>query len=85
MFNWIVTHSLHNRLFVLAVAALGVALLAQAKIGGQTGDILGASQQMAHLAALSAAAALLATTRETRPMRCASSAAGGRCLGIRYA
>ncbi len=43
-----------------AVAALGVALLAQAKIGGQTGDILGASQQMAHLAALSAAAALLA-------------------------
>ncbi|PJF08310.1 adenosylcobinamide-GDP ribazoletransferase [Pseudorhodobacter sp. MZDSW-24AT] len=42
-----------------ALAALAVALIARAKIGGQTGDILGASQQMAHLAALSMAAALL--------------------------
>ncbi|MFN3721787.1 MAG: adenosylcobinamide-GDP ribazoletransferase [Paracoccaceae bacterium] len=38
-------------------AALAVALLAQTRIGGQTGDILGASQQMAWLAALSLAAA----------------------------
>ena len=43
-----------------ALAALGVALLARARIGGQTGDILGAAQQMAELAALVAACALLA-------------------------
>ena len=43
-----------------ASAAGAVALLAQARIGGQTGDILGASQQMANLAALSAAVAWLA-------------------------
>ena len=42
------------------VAALAVALLARARIGGQTGDILGASQQMASLAALAVAAAWLA-------------------------
>ncbi|RGP36673.1 adenosylcobinamide-GDP ribazoletransferase [Pseudotabrizicola alkalilacus] len=42
-----------------AAAGLAVALLARARIGGQTGDILGASQQMAWLAALSAAAAML--------------------------
>ncbi|MFN4129722.1 MAG: adenosylcobinamide-GDP ribazoletransferase [Paracoccaceae bacterium] len=41
-------------------AALAVALLARARIGGQTGDILGASQQMASLAALGVAAAWLA-------------------------
>lgn len=40
-------------------AALGVALLARARIGGQTGDILGASQQIAELSALGVAAALL--------------------------
>lgn len=43
-----------------ALAALGVALLARARIGGQTGDILGAAQQMAELAALAAASALVA-------------------------
>lgn len=42
-----------------AAAGLGVALTARARIGGQTGDILGASQQMAELAALGAAIALL--------------------------
>jgi adenosylcobinamide-GDP ribazoletransferase len=38
----------------LAVAGtvIGVALLAKAKIGGQTGDVLGAAQQMAELSAL---------------------------------
>ena len=41
-----------------ALAGLAVALLARARIGGQTGDILGASQQLAHLAALVTAAAL---------------------------
>lgn len=45
---------------LVAAAGLGVALLAKAKIGGQTGDILGASQQLAEMAALSAAAATLA-------------------------
>jgi adenosylcobinamide-GDP ribazoletransferase len=38
-----------------AVAAAGVALLARARIGGQTGDILGASQQAALVAALAVA------------------------------
>ena len=38
-----------------AAAALG--LVAKAKIGGQTGDILGASQQLSEAAALVAAAA----------------------------
>ncbi len=36
---------------------LGLGLVARAKIGGQTGDILGASQQLAEAAALSALAA----------------------------
>jgi adenosylcobinamide-GDP ribazoletransferase len=35
-----------------ALAALAVARLAQARIGGQTGDILGAAQQAAEIAAL---------------------------------
>ena len=34
------------------VAALGVGAIARAKIGGQTGDILGASQQIAEIAVL---------------------------------
>jgi adenosylcobinamide-GDP ribazoletransferase len=42
-----------------AAISLALALLARAKIGGQTGDILGASQQLADLAALSVAAAAL--------------------------
>lgn len=37
-------------------AGLGVALIARAKIGGQTGDVLGASQQLAEAAALTLAA-----------------------------
>ncbi|MFN3844755.1 MAG: adenosylcobinamide-GDP ribazoletransferase [Paracoccaceae bacterium] len=42
-----------------ALAALAVAMVAQSRIGGQTGDILGASQQLAEVAALCAAAALV--------------------------
>lgn len=42
-----------------AATSLALALLARTKIGGQTGDILGASQQLADLAALSVAAAAL--------------------------
>ncbi len=41
------------------VTTTGLALLARAKIGGQTGDILGATQQLADLAALSVVAAAL--------------------------
>lgn len=47
----------------LALAVTGVTLalaaLARRKIGGQTGDVLGASQQLGDLAALSASVALL--------------------------
>jgi adenosylcobinamide-GDP ribazoletransferase len=39
-----------------ALAALAVALTARARIGGQTGDILGAAQVLAEVAALAAAA-----------------------------
>lgn len=42
-----------------ASLCLGLALLAKAKIGGQTGDILGAAQQLAELACLSTLAARL--------------------------
>ncbi|MDP4031272.1 MAG: adenosylcobinamide-GDP ribazoletransferase [Pseudorhodobacter sp.] len=42
-----------------AVACLGLALIAKVRIGGQTGDILGASQQLAEVAALAIAAAAL--------------------------
>jgi adenosylcobinamide-GDP ribazoletransferase len=42
-----------------AGAALVVALTAQAKIGGQTGDILGATQQLAELAILATLCALI--------------------------
>jgi adenosylcobinamide-GDP ribazoletransferase len=38
------------------LGATGVALIARAKIGGQTGDVLGASQQIALTAALALAA-----------------------------
>lgn len=38
--------------FWIAVATLIVGLIAQRKIGGQTGDVLGASQQVAEIAAL---------------------------------
>ncbi len=43
----------------VVVAALVLQRLAMARIGGQTGDILGATQQMAELAALAAASAAL--------------------------
>lgn len=47
-------------MIALATATtLALGLLARAKIGGQTGDILGASQQLADLAALAVAAAAL--------------------------
>lgn len=42
-----------------APLVLALALAARARIGGQTGDILGASQQLAEAAALTAAATLL--------------------------
>ena len=42
-----------------ATGALSVAALARARIGGQTGDVLGASQQIAELCALCAAVALV--------------------------
>lgn len=45
--------------FTAGLAALVLWRVAMAKIGGQTGDILGASQQMTDLAALAAAAAVL--------------------------
>ncbi len=41
------------------ITTLGLVMLARAKIGGQTGDILGATQQLADLAALSMVAAAL--------------------------
>jgi len=45
--------------FWVALATIALAALAKAKIGGQTGDILGASQQLAEIAALLALAAVL--------------------------
>ncbi|MEO0678546.1 MAG: adenosylcobinamide-GDP ribazoletransferase, partial [Pseudomonadota bacterium] len=42
----------------MAIAAGLVALVARAKIGGQTGDILGAAQQVCEIAALVTLAAL---------------------------
>lgn len=41
------------------LVALGIGALARAKIGGQTGDILGASQQLAEIAVLASLAAAL--------------------------
>lgn len=45
---------------VIAVVAWGAAELARTKIGGQTGDVLGAAQQLAEIAGLVVFAALLA-------------------------
>lgn len=45
---------------LVAATALAVALTAKRRIGGQTGDILGACQQLCETAALAAAASLLA-------------------------
>jgi adenosylcobinamide-GDP ribazoletransferase len=42
---------------LVALVATGVALLAKAKIGGQTGDVLGATQQLCEIALLCALAA----------------------------
>lgn len=47
-------------LVVLALITLAVIAIARAKIGGQTGDILGASQQVSEIAILAAFAALAA-------------------------
>ena len=44
---------------VVAMVTAGWGLLARAKIGGQTGDVLGAAQQLAEVAALLTLAALL--------------------------
>ncbi|SFP71199.1 adenosylcobinamide-GDP ribazoletransferase [Tranquillimonas alkanivorans] len=44
----------------VTLAAFGCARIARAKIGGQTGDILGATQQVGEIAALAALAAVLA-------------------------
>jgi len=46
-------------LFWAALASIALAAAAKAKIGGQTGDILGAAQQVAEIAALLALAATL--------------------------
>jgi adenosylcobinamide-GDP ribazoletransferase len=46
-------------IFAMALAVLVLALVARAKIGGQTGDILGASQQLAEAAGLVVLAACL--------------------------
>jgi adenosylcobinamide-GDP ribazoletransferase len=39
-------------ILVAAIATLACGLIARAKIGGQTGDVLGATQQIAELAVL---------------------------------
>lgn len=44
---------------IMALPALGLMMLAKAKIGGQTGDVLGATQQSAEAIGLMAAVALL--------------------------
>lgn len=44
--------------FWISLSAIAIAALAKAKIDGQTGDILGASQQVAEIAALAALAAI---------------------------
>ena len=46
-------------LLAAVFVTLALARIAVAKIGGQTGDILGASQQLAEVAALAAAVAAL--------------------------
>lgn len=46
-------------IFVALFAGLACAVIAKAKIGGQTGDILGATQQIAEIAMLSAVVAML--------------------------
>jgi adenosylcobinamide-GDP ribazoletransferase len=45
--------------FSVGAVSLGMALIARAKIGGQTGDILGSVQQLSEIAALSVLAALI--------------------------
>ncbi|TNF58733.1 MAG: adenosylcobinamide-GDP ribazoletransferase, partial [Rhodobacteraceae bacterium] len=43
----------------MALAAFGIAALARARIGGQTGDVLGATQQISEIAGLLVLAALI--------------------------
>jgi len=45
-------------LLAAGVAAAGVSLLARSSLGGHTGDVLGASQQAAEIAALAAVAVI---------------------------
>lgn len=47
--------------FWVALTTIALAAIAKAKIGGQTGDVLGASQQLAQLAALTALASVAGT------------------------
>jgi adenosylcobinamide-GDP ribazoletransferase len=44
---------------VIALVTFGLAVIAKARIGGQTGDVLGASQQLAEVTALTVLAALI--------------------------
>ena len=44
---------------MIALACLGTGLLARRKIGGQTGDVLGACQQLCEVAGLLSLAAIL--------------------------
>ena len=48
---------LFSMVAIAAVTTVALARIARARIGGQTGDILGASQQLAEAAALAMAAA----------------------------
>jgi adenosylcobinamide-GDP ribazoletransferase len=45
-------------LLAVGAAAAAVALLARSRLGGHTGDVLGASQQAAEVAALAAVAVM---------------------------
>ncbi|MGL5010988.1 MAG: adenosylcobinamide-GDP ribazoletransferase [Paracoccaceae bacterium] len=45
---------------VIAATTLGLAMLARARIGGQTGDVLGCAQQLAEVTALATLAAIIA-------------------------
>ncbi len=53
-------HAAFPAAILAALAALATGQLARARIGGQTGDVLGASQQLAEIAALATFAALWA-------------------------
>ncbi|MBT8411793.1 MAG: adenosylcobinamide-GDP ribazoletransferase, partial [Octadecabacter sp.] len=56
---WLVLSASGGPLFAALIAAVVCGLIAQAKIGGQTGDILGATQQITEIAVLLAVVAQL--------------------------